>query len=93
MGEEPDPERCPPSLEDFPLDVQKAVVVYAKLGDRVVADIGYLGKDLSSLEFFTDLYEVEFKEIFVETILLLDHRMIEKSAQEMKRERDKLKKK
>ena len=93
MGEEPDPEKCPPGLEDFPLDVQKGVVVYAKLGDRVAGDIGYLGKDLSSLQFFTDLYEVENKEIFVETILLLDHRMIEKSAQEMKRERDKLKKK
>lgn len=93
MGDEPDPDRCPPGLEDFPLDVQKGIMVYGKLGDRLAADIGYLGKDLTSLPILMDLYEVESKEIFVETILLLDQKMIEKSAAAMKRERDKLKKK
>ncbi len=93
MDDEPDIDRCPPDLEDFPLDVQKGILVYGKLGDRVAADIGYLGKDLTSLPILMDLYEVESKELFIETILLLDQKMIEKSAEAMKRERDKMKKK
>ena len=81
------------SLEDFPVDVQSAILTYGKLGDRIQADIGYIGKDLTSLPILMDLYQVDNKEIFIETILLLDQHMIEKSAQAMKRERDKLKKK
>jgi hypothetical protein len=93
LGEEPDPERCPPDFEDFPVDVQSAILTYGKLGDRIQADIGYIGKDLTSLPILMDLYQVDNKEIFIETILLLDQHMIEKSAQAMKRERDKLKNK
>lgn len=93
VGDEPDPERMPPELADFPLDVQKAIVVYGKLGDRVAAEIGYLGKDLCALDFFVNLYNVEDKDIFIETILILDQRMIEKSAEAIKREHDKIKKK
>ena len=93
MGDTPNPDKCPPDLEDFPLDVQKAIVAYGKFGDRVAADIGYIGKDLSPLQVYMDLYDVESKELFIDTILSLDQRMIEKSAEAMKRERDKLKKK
>lgn len=93
MEEDPDPEKCPPDMEDFPSDTQKAIFVYSKLGDRIAAEIGYLGKDFSSLPIFMDLYKVEDKEIFMETLLLLDQRMIEKSAEAIKRERDKIKKK
>jgi hypothetical protein len=93
MDDEPDPERCPPDLEDFPADVQKGILVYGMLGDRIAADIGYLGKDLTSLPVLMDIYEIEYKDLFIQTILLLDQKMIEKSAAAMKRERDKLKQK
>lgn len=91
LKEEPDPERCPPDFEDFPTDVQKGIVVYGKLGDRLAAEIGYIGKDLTSLPLLMDLYDIEFKDLFIETILLLDQKMIEKSASAIKREHDKAK--
>ncbi len=58
-----------------------------------MSDFGYIGKDFTNLPLFLDLYEVEFKELFIETLLLLDQKMIEKSQEAMKRERDKMKKK
>lgn len=93
MGDEPDPERTPPELGDFPVDSQKAIILYGKLGDRLVPDIGYVGKDFSILPLLMDIYGVEDRELFIETLLILDQRMIERSAEAMKRERDKLKKK
>ena len=93
MDDIPDPERMPPELEDFPTDSQKAILLYGKLGDRIVADVGYVGKDFSILPLLMDIYDIEDKELFTETLLILDQRMIEKSAEAMKRERDKLKSK
>lgn len=63
------------------------------LGDRIVADIGYLGKDYSNLSILMDAYEIEDKEFFLEIINWLDSRAIKQSAEHMKRERDKLKRK
>lgn len=93
MEEEPDENRMPPDLNDFPLDVQNAILCYGKLGDKVAADIGYLGKDLTTLPIHMEIMKVESKELFLETILILDQRMIEKSAAAIKQERDKLKNK
>jgi hypothetical protein len=93
MGDDPDPEKCPPDLEDFPLDVQNAILVYNKLGDRVAADIGYLGKEYSNVDLWMRIYKVENEEIFLESLLILDQKNIEKSMKAMEREREKLKKK
>ena len=93
LEKEPDPDEIPPDLEDFPEEVQQAIVTFGKLGDRIVADIGYLGKDFTSLPLHMDLLNLDNRSIFVETILRLDERLITKSAESMKRERDKLKRK
>lgn len=93
LEKEPDPDEIPPDLEDFPEEVQQAIVTFGKLGDRIVADIGYLGKDYTSLPLHMDLLNLDNRSIFVETILRLDERLITKSAESMKRERDKLKRK
>jgi hypothetical protein len=90
MGEEPNPDKIPPGIEDFPLDVQKAMVIFNKLGDKVQADIGYLGKDYTAVPMYMNVHEVENKLIFLETIARLDAAVIEKSATEMKAERKKL---
>ncbi len=63
------------------------------LGDRIVADIGYLGKDYTNLPLLIDTYEIDDKEFFLEIINWLDSRAIEQSAEFMKREREKLKRK
>lgn len=93
IGDEPNPDKIPPELEDFPLEVQQAIVVFGKLGDRIAPDIGYLGKDYSAIDAHIDALKIDNRELFLETLVRLDHIVIEKSAEEMKRERDKQKKK
>lgn len=91
MNREPDPDEIPPELDDFPPDVQKAMIVFNKLGDRIFPDIGYLGKDYTQLNTFIDVYEIENKKIFLETLIRLDSKIIQKSAASLKAERDKMK--
>lgn len=93
LGQDPDPDLIPPELEDFPIEVQAAIDVYNKLGDKLVADIGYLGKDWTAVQYFEKVYDIENKEIFYETILRLDERQIKKSATEMRQARERLKNK
>jgi hypothetical protein len=90
MGQEPDPDKIPPDVSDFPVDVQLAMSVFNKLGDRVFPDVGYLGKDYTQLPLYMDVYGVENKKIFLEVLLRLDAKVIEKSAATLKAERDKI---
>jgi hypothetical protein len=93
MGEEPSPDKIPPELQDFPLDVQLAISVFNKLGDKLVADIGYLGKDYTALPLHIKLNKPDNEEIFVETLLRLDEKLIEESRAEVKRHHEELKRK
>ena len=93
LGRDPDPDQIPPELDDFPIEVQAAIEVYNKLGDKLVADIGYLGKDWTAVQYFENVYCIESKEIFYETLLRLDERQIKKSATEMRQARERLKNK
>jgi len=92
-GQDPSEEKCPPDFEDFPLPVQQAIEVFNRLGDRVVADIGYLGKDFVSLPIHMEVIGVEDKEIFMDTLMRLDSSMIKRSSDQMQKARDKIKKK
>ena len=50
LGQEPDENEMPPSLEDFPLEIQEAFVIHAMLPDRWDGARGtYFGKDWSPL--------------------------------------------
>ena len=93
LGKEPDPDEIPPSWEDFPEIALQAMNTYSMLGDRIYADIGFVGKDLTSLPIYLDIHEVKDKELFLEILSYLESRAIEKSQEQMKRERDKLKRK
>lgn len=93
MQEEPSEEKCPPDFDDFPLAVQQAVEVFNKLGDRVYPDIGYMGKDYTSLDLHMEVVGVTNKEIFLETLVRLEAFMIKKSAEQLKKARDSVKKK
>lgn len=93
IHEEPDEEKIPPEIWDFPPDVQKAMGIFNKLGDRIVADIGYLGKDYTALPILMQAEDIANPKIFLETIYRLDAKIITKSSETMKRERDKLKRK
>lgn len=91
LGREPDPAKCPPDWDDFPATVQQAIAVFNTLGDRIVADIGYLGKDYSLLPAY--LEDVEDRELFLEVLAWLDSKVVAKSQAEMKKARDKMKRK
>jgi hypothetical protein len=93
LGKEPDPDEIPPDIDDFPEDVKNAIITFGKLGDRIVADVGYIGKDYTSLPIHMSLLHLYNKDLFVETLLRLDERVIKKSAEEMRRERKKLERK
>jgi len=93
LGQEPIEDEIPPSWEDFPEDVLDAVSIFNLLGDRVYPDIGYIGKDYSNLQYLSDIFEVDNQELLVHVLNLLDSRAIKKSAEDLKKERDKLKRK
>ena len=62
LGEEPDPEKMPPDIGDFPLEVQQAFIVHSLLPDRWEGMSGaYMGKDLSALGEIFNIYDIEDK--------------------------------
>ena len=93
MGQDPSEEKCPPDFEDFPIPVQQAIEVFNKLGDRVYPDIGYMGKDYTSINLHMEVLGVTEKDIFLETLVRLDASMIKRSAEQLKKARDSVKKK
>ena len=93
LGREPDPEKCPPGIEDFPESVISAIEIFNSLGDRVYPDIGYVGKDYTNLEFLLKVYNIEDKELLYTILLRLDSHAIKKSQEQIKREYDKVKRK
>ena len=93
LEQEPVEEDIPPSWEDFPDIVSIAVRTFSMLGDRIYPDIGYTGKDYTNLDHFIDAYGVDDKEYFLELLHWMDSRVIKKSAEEMKRQHEKLKRK
>lgn len=75
--------RIPPDLEDFPVDIQKAILCFGKFQDRLVPDIGYTGKDFSLFHLIADLEHVEDRSLFLEGLLQLDSFYIEKNNKDM----------
>ena len=93
MGLEIEVKEIPPELNDFPDDVLSAVDIYGRLGDRVYPEIGYLGKDYTLLSELMPLYEIDNKDFFLQVLEWLDARAIKQSADTLKREYDRMKRK
>tara|TARA_R110000851_G_scaffold263893_1_gene416463 strand:+ start:440 stop:790 length:351 start_codon:yes stop_codon:yes gene_type:complete len=95
MGLEVVEEDIPPSLEDLPEVIGLAIEIFNQLGDRVYPEIGYIGKDYTILDKYMELGGIEEheKEFFLEVLVWLDARAIKKSAEQLKREYDKIKRK
>lgn len=93
LGKEPDLDEMPPHWEDFPDIAIYAMNTFSMLGDRIYPDIGYIGKDYTNLPILLKVYEIEDKELFLEILHFLESRAIKHSQQQLKRERDKLKRK
>ena len=93
LGQEPNYNEIPPGYEDLPEVVAYAMNTFNMLGDRIYGDVGYVGKDYTNLKYFLEVYDIEDVEFFLEILAFLDSRAIKKNAEQMKRERDKLKRK
>lgn len=87
LNKEPVEAECPPGFEDLPRALQQAIEVFNKLGDRVYPDIGYLGKDYTSLEIYMEIMQIQDRELFMEALLRLDAALIKKSAEDLKKAR------
>ena len=95
-GEEIGWERCPPDAEDFPENVLISINIFNMLGDRLGADVGYMGKDFTNLPFlFNHFHIIEQKEKdwLFELLLFLDNRAIAESRKQIKASYDKMNKK
>lgn len=93
LGQEPDPEKIPLQVGDFPHIFQDAIVIFNSLGDRVFPDVGYLGKDYTNLDILIEVHKVEDKDLLLEILLWMDRRQIKKSSEELKKAYDKMKRK
>lgn len=93
LDKEPKDEEIPPDWEDLPDEMVYALNTFNSLGDRIVPDIGFLGKDYTNLNTYIEIYEIEDREFFLEVLHFLDSRAIKKSQDQLKREHDKLKRK
>jgi len=91
MGIEPLEVDVPIDMTDLPYESQVAIHIFNLLGDRMYPEIGYIGKDYTNLNQLIQIYEIEDKELLMETLHLLDSRAIKISADSIKKQYDKLK--
>ena len=94
-GQEIDWERCPPEINDFPDIIVDFLNIYYSLGNRVYPDIGYIGKDYTTLPILIKIYKIEphLEDYLMETLLRLDSNAVEESQKKIKAEMDKVKNK
>ena len=95
IGKEPKEDEIPPDFEDFPAISIHAMNTFSMLGDRIVPDLGYLGKDFTTLPYYISMYAIEDEdeELVLEILTYLESRAIKQSQEQLKREREKLKRK
>lgn len=78
FGDEPDMDKMPPDMEDFPTYVIHALNIFNSLPDMYTGGMEpiYCGKDLGSLQVLLDLYEVpkEEKMLCFDIIRFIDNR-------------------
>ena len=94
-GQEVDWERCPAEWEAFPPLVWETVEIYNSLGDRAFPDIGYIGKDFTTLSFIFKMHGTSkyAQEIIFDLILWLDARNIKISQEKISAEYARMKQK
>lgn len=93
LGKEPKEDEIPPSWEDFPQTVLDAVNTFSSLGDRVYPEIGFMGKDFTTLPLYIEMYDIEDIELYLEILTTLESRAVKRSQESLKKEREKLKRK
>ena len=93
LGKEPIESEIPVDWDDFPEIVQNAINIYNALGDRLAAEIGYMGKSFELLPLLIDVYGIEDTALLIEILNWLDARAIKKSSEALKKEYAKIRNK
>jgi len=87
-GIEPDLDEMPPTIEDYPSEVQVAFLLHNLLPDRWDGMSGsYMGKDYSSLALLLDTWEVENKKDCIFWIKNIEARNAEQLNKELEKKR------
>jgi len=88
QGVEPDPNQMPPTMGDFPYEVQVAFLLHDLLPDRWDGMSGsYFGKDLSALGTLLDTWEIEDKKSAIYWIKHIESKNSEKINGRLERKR------
>ena len=88
-GEEPDANKMPPEMRDFPPEVQMAFHIYSMMPDRFEGMGGsYMGKDWSSLSVLYDIYEIDEKKITTFFLKCIENEHASQLNEELKRKQD-----
>ena len=88
LGQEPDPEKMPPDLTDFPVEVQVAFFIFDLLEDRWEGMSGtYMGKYWSNINTLFDLYEIEDRRIIFYIMKIYEGLIIKERAEKAEQKR------
>ena len=94
LGKDPDPNKVPMDMGNFPYEVQLAFLIHDLLPDRWEGMSGsYLGKDWSAVGVLLDSYNIDTDRqiilFFIKAIDNINSRLINKSLEEERKKRDK----
>jgi len=88
LGEEPNPDKMPVTVDQYPLEVQQAFLIHDLLPDRWDGMSGsYFGKDMSALGSLLDIWEIEDKRTIVYFIKHIEARKVDKINKELEQKR------
>jgi len=93
LGEPPIEEEIPPTFEDFPEIAQDAILIFNALGNRIIAEGGFIGKDYTNLPLLMEHFKIIDKEVLLDILVWLESQTIEKNDARLKKEYDKMKRK
>jgi len=85
LGEEPDPQKMPLELSDFPAEIQVAFFLFGYLEDNWEGTSGtYMGKIWTQMEYLFELYNIDEPKVtayFMKLIesIIINHRGREQS--------------
>lgn len=72
LGTEPNDDEMPTEVHTLPLEVQEALTIFNILPDKVDGMSGtWFGKDLTSIEFIMQCYEVENPRAVLDFIFII----------------------
>mgnify|MGYP003624513778 CR=1 FL=1 len=88
LGEEPDPQKMPLELSDFPEEAQVAFFISGLLEDKWEGMSGsYMGKNWSNTEYLFKLYEVEETKTVFYIMKMYEASIVEMRSKESERKR------